>query len=194
MWDRVTVNTAPADVAVTVDEAKAWLNVTFTDDDALITSLIAAATAKLDGPRGIGVACFTQTWDLSLDAFPSGTIYLPGWPVKSVVSVAYVDTDGATQTINSANYTLDIKGDQARLSPAYGVSWPSTRRQDGAVTISYVVGEVQDDIHPLLKLAIRLMVSHWYEHREEGLEVALHQIPMGAEQIMRDFMRGSIAA
>jgi uncharacterized phiE125 gp8 family phage protein len=193
-WDRVTIKTKPADVPVTLAEAKEWCAATdFTDDDDLITSLVESATSKIDGPRGIGIACFTQTWELSLDAFET-EIILPGWPVKSVSSVTYVDIDGATQTIDSADYQLDIKGDKVRLRPSYGLSWPTPRLINAAVSISYVVGEAQVDIEPLIKLAIKQMVAHWYENREAISETGFNDVPMSATQIMRDYFRGSIAA
>jgi len=194
MWDRVTISAPPADVAVTLAEAKAFCDVTYSDDDDLITSLVAAATKKMDGPRGIGVGCFTQSWQLSLDCFPPWEIALPGWPVKSVTTVGYVDPDGASQTVDGADYLLDIGGDAARLTPAYNKSWPGTRAQNGAVTITYIVGEAQDDIAPELKVAIKMMVAHWYENREATIDRNHMPVPFGAEQIMRDFMRGTIAA
>lgn len=191
MWNRVTVKTPPEDVAVTTAEAKAFTDVTFSDDDTLIDSLVAAATAKFDGPNGIGIACITQTWELSLDCF-TPEIILPGWPVKSVSEIRYTDTDGQAQTVGS--FQLDIKGDKTRLRPAYNASWPSTRPMNGTVEIDYVVGEEQDDINVLLKLAIKQIVAHWYENREAASESVQHSIPMGAEQIMKDFMRGGIAS
>ena len=194
MWDRVTIETKPVGVAVTLADAKAFCDIDYTDDDDLITSLIASATSKLDGPRGIGIACFTQTWELSLDNFPYSEIILPGWPVKSITAVSYTDTDGATQTIDAADYQLDIKGDRARLTPVFGGSWPSSRLVNGAVSITYVVGEAQDDIEPVLKLAIKQMVAHWYENREAISETSFSDVPMSATQIMRDYMRGGIAA
>ena len=195
MWSRVTVKTKPVTAAVTLDEAKEWCAATdFTDDDALITSLVSAAISKIDGPRGIGIPCFTQTWELSLDAFPASEIILPGWPVKSVTAVTYIDTDGAMQTIDSADYQLDIKGDFSRLRPSYGLSWPSPRNVMDAVSISYVLGEAIDDIDPLLKLAIKQMVAHWYQTREAASEANFNDVPMSASQIMRDYFRGSIAA
>lgn len=194
MWSRVTVKTKPTTEAVTLDEAKEWCAATdFTDDDDLISSLVLSAISKIDGPRGIGIACFTQTWELSLDKFET-EIILPGWPVKSVTAVTYVDTEGATQTIDAADYQLDIKGDFARLRPSYGLSWPSPRNVIAAVSVSYVVGEAIDDIDPILKLAIKQMVAHWYQNREAISETSFSDVPMSATQIMRDYFRGSIAA
>lgn len=194
MWDRVTQFAAPGATAITTDEAKAWLDLEYDDDNSLIDTLIASAISKMDGPRGIGIACVTQTWELSLDCFPPFLIELPGWPVKSITSVTYIDGTGASQTIPSSEYVLDLGGDAARLSPVFGGSWPSTRAQAGSVKIQYVLGEEVGSVSPILKLALKQMVGHWYENREAVSEQTLMEIPMGAMQIISDYRRGGIAA
>lgn len=193
MWDRVTVKTKPSELAVSLADLKAHCDIDYSDDDALLTGLLEAAIAKIDSPNGIGIACAEQTWILSLDCFESFTINLLGWPVKSITSIKYIDMDGVETTLNASEYDLDADGDFARLSPVYRGSWPSTRLQNGAVKIEYVLGEAVSDINPLLTLAIKQMASHWYEHRESAQEMMMHNIPMGADQIIKDFMRGSIS-
>lgn len=194
MWGRVTVKTAPASLPVTTAEAKTLCDITFDTDDALIDGLIKTAVSKFDGPTGIGIALITQTWELSLDSFPTGDLELLGWPVKSVSSVSYIDANGDTQTMPEADYRLDAKGDKARLSPAHGKSWPSSRGENGAVSIEYVVGEAASNINPVLTLALKQLVGHWYENRESSIDKNLYSVPHSTEQVMLDFRRGTISS
>jgi uncharacterized phiE125 gp8 family phage protein len=63
--------TPPDDAVVTLEEAKAFLNVTHSDHDELIEGLVDAATAALDGRYGLlQRALSPQTWELVLDRFP----------------------------------------------------------------------------------------------------------------------------
>lgn len=189
MWDRVTVKTKPIDRAVTLDELKAHCDIEYTADDDLLNGLIDAAIAKIDGVNGIGVAIEDQTWVLSFDEFPNHEFHLPGSPVKSITSIKYIDTTGTEQTLASDSYRLDISGDKARVEPSYNSAWPVARDVIGSIKVEYVLG----GDNPLLKLAIKQIAAHWYENRESTIEARLMSIPMGAEQIMRDYMRGSIA-
>src|ERR1051325_11329554 len=102
----LTLSTAPTVEPVSLDEAKGQVRVEldFHSDDALILGLIAAARRLAE--VFCGRAFLTQTWDLTLDAFPSGwgprwpatlggrdAIRLPRPPLQSVSYVKYVDTD-----------------------------------------------------------------------------------------------------
>ncbi len=78
-------------------------------------------------------------------------------PIQSITSVEYVDTDGATQTLASSGYQFDAKG---RLSPSYGNSWPSTRSQYDAVTVTYIAGETHaGNVPEDIKHAMLLMIG-----------------------------------
>lgn len=135
MWSLELV-TGPAAEPITLAQAKAQLRVEVTDDDVLIEGLIAAVR---QGVEERGYALITQTWDLHLDRFPS-IIRIPRAPVQSISSITYVDTDGETQELAAALYTADLTCTPARIVPAYGESWPSTRRVPQAVTVRFVAG------------------------------------------------------
>lgn len=161
--------TAPATEPITVAEAKLHLRVDGADEDLLIQSLIAAARAYAEAFTHR--ALITQTWDLKLGAFPCGDIWLPKPPVSSVTSISYVDANGDTQTWASSNYTADLpSGPEARMgriTPAYSVSYPTTRDVVNAVTVRFVCGYGAASAVPdAIRHAMRMMVAHWYEQRE----------------------------
>lgn len=191
MWNRLSLITAPASKPVTLIEAKAHLRVTFDDDDTLINGLIAAATASIDGPRGIGFALITQTWKLSLDEFKPA-IVIPLWPVSSVSSVKYYDADGVLQTIGSSDYTLIKSVEPAIIIPAYNLSWPVSRSIPSAVEVTFVAGasSAPDD----LKQAVLLLVGHWYQNREAITNGIVSEIPIGVQSILDRYRSGMVAA
>lgn len=134
----------PTELPVTMDEVKAHLNVTHTEDDGKIAGYLASVVAGLDGPEGLlGRALITQTLEYTLDSFPRRPINLPCAPMQSVSSITYIDTDGDSQTLATATYrVLNASNpmERGRIELAYGSTWPSTRRIEQAVTVTYVAG------------------------------------------------------
>ena len=194
--------TPPSLVPVTLAEAKLHLRVDVTDDDALISSLVLAATA--DAEHHMGRAILPQQWCLTLESFFDPAMYNPPAPitidlirgptystgatalllsrptVTAVVSVQYVDAAGTLQTMPSANYQLANASDySARIVPAYGQSWPATRAQPEAVQVLFSCGYPDvASVPELIKAWIKLRVSALYENRQAWtLGKAIEQNP-----------------
>ncbi len=156
--------TPPAATPVTLAEAKAQVRVDHSDEDGKIEAMIAAATSYLDGRSGVLGRCIvTQTWELTLDAFPAEEIEIPLGPVQSVPALTYVDLAGATQTVSSGDYYLDTASPTAWVMPE--IEWPSTMEAANAVTVRFVAGTAVADVPPAIKHALLLLVSAWYEDR-----------------------------
>ena len=165
-WDRLKLVTGPTQRAILFEETKAHLRVEAPDEDALIMGYIAAAESRIDGPDGIGYALMTQTWKLTLDAFPTTEIKLVLAPVTAVDSITYVDADGDTQTWAASNYRVDLGGDPARVTKAFGISWPTTRLVTGAVVITFTAGVTNPgDVPETLRHAMLLMIGDFYTMR-----------------------------
>lgn len=162
--------TAPVSKPVSVADVKLHAQIDDSDRDNLITSLIDAAIAKIDGPDGIGYAMVTQTWQLSMDAFPCN-IVLPLWPVAddATIVITYIDTDGADQTLDSSAYRLA----DGVIAPAYGTSWPSTRNIRSAVKVEFTAGSALSAVPEDLKNAIKKSVLFWIDNLEAGGKSAL---------------------
>jgi hypothetical protein len=179
------LSVAPTTTPVSLAEAKAHANITSDDEDANLQAYLDAAVGHLDGYAGIlGRALMTQTWVLSLERFPSAfpyghladpsvrrsrhprRIHLPLPPLVSVASIAYVDPDGASQTLAADQYVV-LDGPLAAIDLAPGCSWPATRRQARAVTITFVCGYgAATAVPPAAKSAIKLLFSDFAENRE----------------------------
>ena len=61
-------------------------------------------------------------------------------PLQSVSAITYVDADGATQTITASDYLVDSTSTPARITPAYGKTWPTPREQNNAVKVRFIAG------------------------------------------------------
>ena len=158
--------TAATSLAVTLAEAKAHLRVDSTDEDALVTALIHAATATAE--QMTGRALMTQTWELTLDAFPDA-LELTRVPAQSVTSIIYADATGAATTLDNGLYALDSADDFgfAYIVPAYGTEWPTTRSQINAVAVRYVAGYADAAAVPVsIKSWVLLQVAAMFENRE----------------------------
>lgn len=151
---------------VSLAEAKAHLRVDIADDDTLIAAMIAAATDMAE--QHTGRALMSQTWELTLDAFPEA-FELTRVPAQSITSLKYYDTSGVQQTLSNALYSLDATDDfgYAYVAPAYDTAWPETQARVNAVACRYVAGYADAASVPqAIKSWILLMVSAMYENRE----------------------------
>ena len=168
---------------ITAAEAAEFLRLDGASDSptpelALMNRLIEAARVAAENFMNRSVTAGTRT--LVLDDFTSrdsgvvsSTIPLPFGDVSTVDSISYVDDDGATQTVSS--HILS----ENQLTPAFGETWPSTRSQIGAVTITYTAGYA--DINspaengtpkPIVQ-AMYLILDGMYEVREETAQGAV---------------------
>lgn len=182
--------TAATESPISVAEAANQLNITGSDDDAFLESLIAGVTAYFDGNNGIlGRALLTQTWDLKLDRFPysdADAIYMPLPPLQSVTHIKYIDSDGSLQTWDSSNYVVDTASQPGRIYLAYNKSWPDTRDIRDAVIVRFVCGygAAATSIPKDIKQCLLGMISHWYENREAVSMKQAVEVPFFAQAII----------
>jgi uncharacterized phiE125 gp8 family phage protein len=161
--------TPPAELPVTLEEAKVYVRQDLDHHDTLIQSLISAATSYLDGDGVLNRCLVTQTWALVVDAFPAGAapLRLPLPPVSAVQEVTYIDTAGATQTWPASAYVVDAAS--SRLYPALGSSYPPTAPIPSAVRVEYDAGLAVDALSPADKELVLMLTAYWYDHPEPGV-------------------------
>lgn len=138
-----TLITAPATAAVSLAEMKAHLRVTGSAEDALITALVSAAIAHLDGWKGVlGRCIMSQTW--SVTASDAGCIVLP---MPDVVS--------ATADYGSGPVVLALT--VSEVGASVEVTEPGT--------ISFVCAMPTQQL-PAAQMAIKMLAAHWFSNRE----------------------------
>lgn len=179
-WKMVT---EPSSEPVSLSDAKSHLNVTHAEDDTLIGAYISAARQLAEDRTSR--AFVTQTQDLYLDRFPEYTLQVRKVPLQSVSSITYLDSAGSTATLSSSQYLVDTVSEPARITPAYGESWPGTYPVANAVKVRCVLGYGTSDVPQKAKQAIRLMVGHYYANREQVVTgMAAMQVPFAADALL----------
>lgn len=173
---------APTITPFLLNDVKDYLGIYNSDSDARISDLIQAVarSAEIITRRTL----FTSTWSYFLDCFPGREILLPKPPVQSVSYVKYYDTAGALQTLDAANYQLDVVSEPARLGVAPNITWPSTESgRYNAVEIQYVAGYTSRGQLPAgLAQAMLYHIQHLYDFRApyvSGMSVA--EVPFSIE-------------
>lgn len=173
---RVKRTVQPTVEPITVAEAMVHCRIDSNTEEDFLSALISAAREWCEDATASTIA--STTWALSLDEFPCYSdalrgsdqyrILVPRPPVQSVSSIAYIDTDGASQTLSTDVYAVDTSSPyECRVTLKYGQSWPSTQNVANAVTVTYVAGyQLPGDVPPRVRHALKLLVGHWYENRE----------------------------
>lgn len=123
------------------------LDADFNDQDDELDEMIAAVREEFEAYAGISL--FTQTWDMTLRAFPSWAIRIPRPPLQDIVHVKYVDPAGDLQTLDAAKYTWASDRRPGLLVPAIHESWPATQIQTlDAVQVRFDCGYGDHDADP----------------------------------------------
>ena len=179
--------TGPVVEPVSLGNMKEHLRIVdFIIDDDYISLLIKAARESAETFQSRSF--ITQTWDLFLDEFPERDpiIRVPKPPLQSVTTVKYTDASGVVQELVAVtDYQVDIKSEPGRISPAFGMVWPVTRVVLNAVEIRFLSGGIAAaDVLEKIKMAIKQIVAHWYEHREEISEIKLVRVPHTAVALL----------
>ena len=185
---------APAIEPVTLAEAKEFLRITGSADDALINSLIIAVTRKTE--NYLNRFLITQTWNVTIDHIPlrerdsrdlggsngawwdgvkQGAIsslrsepdffHLPRGPVQSVTTFTVFDRDDVSSLFT--NFNLDKETDAARIFLKIGSVWPTNLRDINAIQLKviYGFGSATTDVPSDITTAIKILLFEIYEDR-----------------------------
>jgi len=170
---KTILKTAPLVMPISLEEAKKHCNIVlgFTDDDAYLETLIAAAVEEVESLMVRRI--ISQTWYYYLDEWPSEEyISIPYGKLQSAVApvVTYTDTDESAETLTAATYYLvDTNSEPGRLILRYGMSWPTvTLSPMNPIKIEFVCGYglTGSTVPPTIIQAIKYLVADTYENRE----------------------------
>ena len=114
--DSLTLVTAPTAEPVTLAEAKTFLRIEHTADDAVITRAISAAREAAE--QYLRCALLPQTWDYTIAHPYRCEVRLPFGPAQSITSVISYNEAGATTTLATTAYSLSVDGSRVMFTNA----------------------------------------------------------------------------
>jgi uncharacterized phiE125 gp8 family phage protein len=183
MWQQHAVTAEPTEEPITVEEARAQVELTEGDDsfDTLLNLYIPAARGHFEDVTG-GHKLITQTVEMRCSCW-ADLARLPIAPLQSITSVKYLDTAGDEQTLAAEAYETIGVGAKS-LEPAIrlkiGQSWPQVRPVSDAIRVVALAGYgAAANVPAKLKHPLLLLIGHWFAQREAATDVRLTDIPHG---------------
>lgn len=186
MFAALTRTTDAATEPLTTAEAKTHLRVTHSDDDTYIAALIAAARQAVESYCNRSL--ITQTWEATFDCFDNSRLRLPYPRLISVTTVHYKDSNGDYQLYAASNYEVNSAAEPGQIrfinTPSYNSEY------ENPLKVTYTAGYgAASDVPENLKVAIKLLIGHWYEMREAAVAVSggMKEIPLGLQWTLNPF-------
>ena len=184
----LTLVTAPTSEPVSLSEMKSHLRLDGGDDDAYVSKCLKAARQWIEGQ--IKRSIMAKTYDYNIDycwPYKDGAIRIdfPLNPVTSVTSITYVDSDGASQTLASSQYTVVAREFNSYIVAAYNISLPDVRWVPNAITVRFVTGN-SSTVPDELRRAIMILAGHYYENRETSMDA-----PIAIEALISPFRKAT---
>lgn len=162
---KAKVQTHPTAEPIDLAEAKLYLRVDTSADDALIEAMITAARESVE--RYTSRALVTQTIVEKLDSFPPFGFRLSYHPAQSITSITYKDSNGATQTLSTDVYMLDNYDVPNAVVLKANQTFPTTYDEHNVVTVTYVAGEDVSAVPKPIIQAMYLLIADYYENRTD---------------------------
>lgn len=189
-----TVTTPPAVEPLSLAEAKSHLRVDGDADDSFITDLIVSAREYVE--THTRRALINQTVTAYMRDWPDHyQLKLPKPPLSSVTSVKYYDADNVQQTLSSSLYYV-FKPSKDSLGRVEIIDdWPTTYDRPDAIEIIYVAGygSTSASVPSQAKHAMRLLIGHWYENREQVVAGTIAtSLPTGVDALLYQLCLGDI--
>jgi uncharacterized phiE125 gp8 family phage protein len=165
---RTIAGEAPTPLAVSVDEAKAYMKVTASAEDGTIAGLLRQAQEMVEDFTGEVLS--QRELEMITCGFPllPELISLPRHPVTEILSIAYDDpSTGAEVSLVEADWRwTDSAPDQ--LQPAWRQTWPVAAEAMGSVRIRMMAGYEAGLCPARLSGAVKTTTLQLYDGRNSG--------------------------
>jgi uncharacterized phiE125 gp8 family phage protein len=159
---------------ITLAEAKNYLRVDYSEDDALIEALITSARVRLEQYAGVAM---TQR-NLQVVAFMTEFIELPYVPIGTLLSVEYWNNSEWIE-LSEGDYNILGVNTMKVYAVAYG---------EGEYRFTYTCGYC--DATPSMRTAVFKMLADLYEYRESSVESSKPSANLTtAYELMRPYKR-----
>ena len=169
-YSSLKIVTQPADEPVTVAEAKAYMRVSYSTEDSLITTMITAARRLAEAYTRRAI--IEQEWLMVMDNVPQFREFELPWPLLiSVEQILFTPSGGTPTVFDASNYIVDDASNPGRVALKKGASWPDNDLETIAgFTIRFKAGYGADGAEvqaaePRFQEAIKMAVANWFEQR-----------------------------
>lgn len=142
-----------------------------------------------------------KTWAAEFCGWPCFPLIFEKGPVREVISIGYLDPDGAPLELDAALWNWQRRGDRVAVYLIDQPALPGISRRPDAVKIGLSTGfygPSDPDLTgspplvppPALLLpgghqkAVTLLTGHFYEHRDAVQEDRSYELEMGADNLM----------
>jgi uncharacterized phiE125 gp8 family phage protein len=171
---------------VSLAEAKFWLRLDGAEEDDLVRALIVAARLLVEAE--IGQVLIGQNWRLVGDIWPPGeTIPVRVGRILGVVAGRVFDGNGVASPIAPERFTVFAQSDPPAILP---LDRPAPGRQFAGIEIDLRLGfgEAPTDVPETIRLAIRRLVTLWFENRGD-IQDPDAGLPPQIRALLRPFRR-----
>jgi uncharacterized phiE125 gp8 family phage protein len=182
----------PAVEPVSVTDLKSYLKVETGDEDSLIAALIAAARLTVEAV--VGRILVDQSWRVVLDCWPrEATLRLPVTPLRSCSAIRVYDAAGLATVLDPADYQVDAQSEPGRIRLLAAPPAPGRALSGIEIDIVAGYGAAAADPPEALRLAVKRLAAHWFEHRGEADGIGeAPVVPPDIAALLAPFRRGRI--
>lgn len=163
LTQRVDGTNAP----LTLAQAKEHLRVDGTAEDDYIQAILDAAIEKVE--QDMSIILQRAEMVMRLARWPgSEQFVLPVFPLAEVTEITYLeDGEDNPTTLNSDLYRAELDSVPPRIVMKKDRLFPSDSLETGyPIAVSFIAGYADDAWNTKAVHAIRLLLGHWYLHRE----------------------------
>lgn len=172
---------------ITLADAKLQLRELGADEDVQIQKYIDMASRHVESETGY-VAPVRSEEPFRFHCF-SRELRLPLRPIATAsVAIDYLDYDGESQAFT--DFRIIERNGFNRIVPAVGKNWPGLSSYlTDTIIVTADVGYAEDDADcpEDLKGAVRLLVGHWFLHREAVSSGTKVTTPIGVDSLLAPY-------
>jgi uncharacterized phiE125 gp8 family phage protein len=153
----------PAVEPLSLEEARFWLRLEASEEDALVQSLIKAARCAVE--EATRMALIAQKWRLRLDGWPADRlIHLPLAPIMSLDSVRIISAAGVGIGVDLSHFHVEMSR-APKIFVTGSPPLPGRLREGIEIDLTAGYGTSGANVPASLLAAMRLLIAHWYERR-----------------------------
>jgi len=178
---------------ISVPQARDYLRVDFTNDDTFITELISIARVKILKDTGqvmVGqtITEYFSNWG-TIPTTGSNLVlplsYNGSYDGSDTFNVKYYDTNNAEQTLTKDTDYIIIQ--HMGLIKVQFINTFDTFDRLDAISIEYYIEPYNADSIKPLKIAMYLLIQHYYDNRSAVSFLKVDEMPMGYFNIINQY-------